>query len=63
MKNILDKMPPSWQNNSRDIVKRKMESFKKSPSESKAMSIEQMTGESYDFKDEDNEWSPRQGRK
>lgn len=63
LNDILNKLPSSAVNNSRDIVRRRLESFNKSKSESKAMAIEAMTGEGFDFKDEDNEWSPRQGRK
>lgn len=55
--NILNKLPPSWQNNSRDIVKRKMESFKRSPSESKAMQVESMVdGVCADWNDNQNDF-------
>ncbi len=56
---IINKFPPAEINNSRAIVRRKFESFYKSKSESKAMQIEAMTGETADFRDEDNEWSFR----
>lgn len=57
MENILNKLPPSWQNNSRDIVKRKMDSFKRSPSESKAQQIEALVDDvSCDFSDNQNDW-------
>lgn len=57
MENILNKLPPSWQNNSRDIVKRKLDSFKRSPSESKAKQIEGLVDDvSCDFLDNQNDF-------
>lgn len=57
---ILNKLPPSWQNNSRDIVKRRLDSFKRSPSESKAKQIEgQLDDVSCDFLDNQNDFTFR----
>jgi hypothetical protein len=53
MDDILKKYPPSSQNNARQILREKMERFKKSPSESRAQELESF-GITVDFSDADH---------
>lgn len=50
---VLEHTDSPLQNNSRSIVRSKIDKFNKYPSESRAMEIERLTGASYDFSDRD----------
>lgn len=49
MDEILQKNPTSSINNSRSIIRKKLESYNKYPSESKAQNLENLTGIDPDF--------------
>lgn len=57
---ILKKFPPSTQNNARAYIRRLIERFEKRPSGFLAQQIEELTGETVDFKDEDLIFDERQ---
>ena len=59
MQQILNQLDPSSQNNSRDIVRRKLEKFRRVPSEMMAQEIENLVDVSIDWSDKDTGNGPR----
>lgn len=53
LEQLIQNLPPATQNNSRSIVRNKINKFNKYPSESRAMEIESLIGASFDFSDKD----------
>jgi hypothetical protein len=53
LEQLIQNLPSSRINNSREIVRSKVAKFNKQPSESRAMEIESLIGASFDFSDSD----------
>ena len=49
MEKFISELPPSTINNSRSIIRNKLESYNKYPSESKAQEVEHLTGICADY--------------
>lgn len=60
MNEILKQFPPSSTNNSREIVRGKLERMKKFPSEKLAQDIEKLTGIDVDWNDQDADFMRRE---
>lgn len=59
MKDILNNLPPSSVNNSREIVRKKLQRMKEYPSETLAQSIENLAGIDCDYSNADNGEGPK----